>query len=49
MVKVVLETENGNCDNSIREIGRLSNINSAAISYYFGSKDNLILVAIKLL
>lgn len=49
IVKVVLDyiTENGNCDISIREIGRLSNVNSAAISYYFGSKDNLILVAIK--
>lgn len=47
--KVVLDyiTKNGNCNISIREIGRLSNANSAAISYYFGSKDNLILSASK--
>ena len=32
---------------TIREIARIANVNSAAISYYFGSKDNLIQEACK--
>lgn len=35
-------TEKGPNTATIREIARIANVNSAAISYYFGSKDNLL-------
>jgi AcrR family transcriptional regulator len=40
-------SETGSHHITIREIGRLANVNSAAISYYFGSKDALIHEACK--
>lgn len=40
-------SENETHQITIREIARLANVNSAAISYYFGSKDNLIQEACK--
>ncbi len=40
-------SENETHQITIREIGRLAGVNSAAISYYFGSKDNLIQEACK--
>jgi AcrR family transcriptional regulator len=40
-------TEKGAHDITIREIARLAHANSAAISYYFGSKENLIHEACK--
>lgn len=49
ILKVVLDyiTKNNDYDITIREIGRLAGVNSASISYYFGSKDNLIKEASK--
>lgn len=49
ILKVVLKhiAEKGTPDATIREIAKLANVNSAAISYYFGSKDNLIQEACK--
>jgi AcrR family transcriptional regulator len=40
-------TERGAHDITIREIARLAHVNSAAISYYFGSKENLMHEACK--
>ncbi len=40
-------SENETHQITIREIARLAGVNSAAISYYFGSKDNLIQEACK--
>lgn len=40
-------TEKGAHDITIREIARLAHVNSAAISYYFGSKENLMHEACK--
>jgi AcrR family transcriptional regulator len=49
ILKVVLDyiTNHNEFDITIREIGRLAGVNSAAVSYYFGSKDNLIKEASK--
>lgn len=49
ILKAVLKhiTEKGTHVITIREIAKLANVNSAAISYYFGSKDGLIQEASK--
>ena len=49
ILKAVLEyiSNSGNHKITIREISRIANVNSAAISYYFGSKDALIQEASK--
>ncbi len=38
-----LFAENGYAETSIREIARLASVNSAMISYYFGSKEKLVI------
>lgn len=38
-----LFAENGYAETSIREIAKLASVNSAMISYYFGSKEKLII------